>query len=191
MQPIDRLLYSQSTNRSENSYVNNITDPVRPLVGNTKFTAAISKPAFTHIMARSDARDIQTYPHSNHFKVNVNKQNVSSVSVQTCVFSGMSEPPPFVLLEVAELRNESGIRDSAGDPNYDATFPLLVKNIGTGVFTADNQIHRYHVDIRNPLFKMPNMTLTFRDGLTSELISPNQWSISVIFRLQCVVPDEV
>ena len=188
--PMDRHMFSNSSNRSELSYVNNITDPVRPKVSDEAFGVRLARPKSSRILVRSDGRDLVAYPNSNVFRVNVKKSNVARVGIETCVFTGNLRPPAFILLSVSELGISPSIEDSAGNPSYDASFPLLLKEIAPGSYATDNQIQRYHIDFPQPLANLRTLSLTFRDGVTSELITANQWSISILFDVLCNTPDE-
>lgn len=175
-------LHSQSSNRSENAFVNNITDPVHPR-GQAKFVARLTKQHTARVMVRSNG---------DGSRVPVNLRHVTALGITTCVFAGTSEPPAFVLLSIPELASAtSGVRDAGGSPEYDASFPLLLKQIGTNVYAADNQVSTYAIDMREPLQKLSSMTLTFRDGVTSEQLPANQWSISVVFEVHTQTPDDI
>lgn len=188
--PMDRRMFSSSGNRSELSYINNLTDPIQPRVSNDEFSAGLARQRSSYILVRSDGRDLAAYPNSNVFRVGVGKNNVSRVSITTCVFSGSTPPPGFILLSVSELGKSLNIQDTAGSPSFDASFPLLLKETSPGTYAADNHIQLYSIEFPQPLPTLRTMSFTFRDGVTSELITANHWSVSIVFNVLCSTPDE-
>lgn len=187
--PMDRLLHSASTNRSETAFVNNLTDPP-PGWSQTesKFAASLAGPTRRHILARSDSRDVERYPDPGQFRVALSQKNVSRVGIQTCVLTGSSPPPAFILLHVEELGNF--IEDASGRSEFACNFPLIVKSNGNNSYVADNQLYQYYVDLRQPI-NLKYLTLTFKDGLTAERISGQTWSFNVVIEIQSSPPDAV
>lgn len=177
---VERHLFSQSQNRSENAYVNNITDPVESASTEEIERRLRSRSKVSRVLVRSNARDV-AYPQPGHFKINFQKKLVSKITVSTCIIASASPVPTYVHLKIDEL---PVITEASGDPDYESTFHLVMKEAGPGVFVSDNHIHRYSIVLNPPIRNLPSLTLSFRDGLTSELITDNQLSINVTFEVE-------